>query len=70
MQTPIPHPTVTIFYDSRRWRISLASVQSLIESGLTPIEYEFLDLTADAWGCTIPELMELALALSGEVRDE
>lgn len=60
---PDPTPPIEIIYASRRWRISLASVRAILRDGLTPLYCEFLALTADAWRLTVPELMELAMAM-------
>ena len=67
MQQPAPL-AVEIIYAGRRWRVSLASVRSILREGLTPLYIEILALTADAWTCSIPELMALAMAMEGGAR--
>lgn len=56
MRTPIE-----IHYCGKRWIFTLPAVARLLRIGLTPEAYAMLGLVADAYRCTVPELMRRAV---------
>lgn len=56
-----PPKPVEIVYAGKRWVVTLDSVAHLLRIGLTDQSYEMLALVADAWGLSIPQVMQWAV---------
>lgn len=55
------YPPVEIVFCGKRWSCDLAGVRRLLAIGLRPDSFELLGLIADAYHCSVEELMRLAV---------